>query len=182
VEFENFRYLNKKDTVEFWHPNYPISRCSAYVAGKTAEYMLLKIPEYHLCKRAVSFTVGSYLKFFSQDMLNNLTMGKELLKVLLKKRLALAGLVDRHKQELDQHIDKTNLVSKRYQLLRDKLDAEWRGELSALEEDRTQTLKNDMDLKVQLDELDRKLERYKIEDENFQEDKWSLDPRFYYKK
>ena len=35
---------------------------------------------------------------------------------------------------------------------------------------------------ARLSELEHKLQKYRIEDENLKEDRWSLDPKLYFKK
>ena len=70
----------------------------------------------------------------------------------------------------------------RYKTLRDKLELEWRNELQNLDEDNANTLQNYKQLEIQVAEVDKKLEIYRIGDENLTVDRWALDPRLYYKK
>jgi predicted nuclease with TOPRIM domain len=109
-------------------------------------------------------------------------MGKSLIDILLKKRLALSGKLRREQKDLDSFIEKVNGVNARYQILREKLEAEWRDQVASLEEDKTTSLRNYKDLERRVDELDTKLQRYRIEDKNLKLDRWALDPRLYYKK
>jgi hypothetical protein len=182
VDFENMKYINKKDKVSFWDERQPELQCQAHVLGKSNNYLLLKIPEIRRCAQVVALTPGMYYRFFSQDLVNNLKMGRELVDILVKKKLALGGSLSRKKKELDNHIEKVNAVNMRYKLLRDKLEAEWRDEIAALEEDRLTTVKEYKDVEARLLDAEHKLEKYRIEDENLHEDRWSLDPRLYYKK
>ncbi len=182
VDFSNFRYLNKKDKVDFWVENSPSHKCSGVILGKSNDYMLVKVGSYDDCARKSSLTPGAYLKFFSQDLVNNLKMGKELMEILVKKRLALNGQLNRQKIELDKHIEKVNAVNERYRVLREKLEAEWRDEVANVEEDRSSSLKRYNDFMIQLQEIDAKIEQYKVTDQNLKEDRWSLDARLYYKK
>jgi hypothetical protein len=182
VNFNNMKYLNKKDKVEIWTELNPVQRCKAYVAGKSPDYILLKIPDYKFCLRFIPFNAGQYLLFYSEDLKNNLTMGKELFEVLLKKRLALEGKVRRRKRELDSHIEKVNATNKRYEVLRAKLEAEWRNEIANLEEDKSNALRSYTALQMRMDEIKFKMEQYRIDDDNLVLDRWSLDPRLYYKK
>ena len=55
-------------------------------------------------------------------------------------------------------------------------------ELNSLEEDRVQSVRLAKDLEQRRDEIDKKLELYKVQDENMTLDRWSLDSRLYYKK
>lgn len=182
VDFSNIKYLNKRDKVEIWNELNPSRRCPAYVAGKSGQYLLVKVTNYDLCLTFLNFSVGQYHRYFSQDLINNLKMGKELVEVLVKKRLALEGKLRRGQQELDSYIEKVDAVNSRYEILREKLLREWREEIANLEEDRTVSLRNHTDTKLRLEEIQRKLEKYRIEDENLRVDRWALDPRLYYKK
>jgi len=152
------------------------------VVGKSNDYLLLKVPEFPYCKRFIFISNGAYIQLYSQDLVNNLTMGKELVDILLKKKIALSSRLLTNKKNLDGHIEKVNAVNLRYKVLRDKLEAEWREELAALEEDRLTSFRNYKDLEGQLLEIDDKLEKYRIEDRNLKEDRWALDPRLYYSK
>lgn len=182
VDFNNSKYLNKKDKVEIWTELNPARRCKAYVAGKSPDYLLLKVPDYNFCERFIPFNSGQYLLFYSEDLKNNLTMGKELYEILLKKRLALEGKIRRRKKELDSHIEKVNATNERYEILRAKLEAEWRNEISNLEEDKSNALRSYSALQMRMDEIKFKMEQYRIEDDNLVLDRWSLDPRLFYKK
>lgn len=182
IDFGNVKYLNSKDKVEFWDERDSGKRCKGYVVGKSNDYLLFKVPSINFCKTKVFLSVGAYLKFFSVDLLNNIKMGKSLIDILLKKRLALSGKLRREQKELDSFIEKVNGVNARYQILRDKLEAEWRDQIGSLEEDKTTSLRNYKDLERRIEDLDKKLERYRIEDENLKLDRWALDPRLYYKK
>ena len=182
VDFANMKYLNKKDKVEFWDERGPEVKCKAYIIGKSNYYLLLKVPEFSFCKKSLFVAEGGYLRLFSQDLVNNIKMGRELVKILLKKRLALNSKLLGNQKELDNHIEKVNAVNLRYKVIRDKLEAEWREELALLEEDRLSAFRNYKDLQGRILDIDNKLERYRIEDKNLKEDRWSLDPRLYYSK
>ena len=182
VDFNNAKYLNKKDKVEFWDERGPGLKCKGFIVGKSPDYLLLRVPEFGYCRNSVLVTPGAYLLFFSQDLLNNLKMGEELVGILLKKRLALRGRMLRTKRDLDSHIEKVNAANMRYKVLRDKLEAEWRDQLANLEDDRVTTLRNFKNLERRVLDIDHKLEKYRIEDENLYTDRWALDPRLYFKK
>ncbi len=182
VDFANMKYLNKKDKVEFWDERGSDVRCKAYIIGKSNDYLLMKVPEFDYCKHFIFITEGAYVQLFSQDLVNNLTMGKELVDILLKKKMALSSKMLRNQKNLDSHIEKVNAVNLRYKVLRDKLEAEWREELAAIEEDRLTSFRNYKDVEGQLLEIDDKLEKYRIEDKNLKTDRWALDPRMYFSK
>ncbi len=182
VDFANSKYLNKKDKVEFWDERGPEARCKALIIGKSNDYLLLKVPEFSYCRQSIFISPGVYLKFFSQDLVNNLKMGRELVKILLKKRLALKGRLSHEQKELDKHIEKVSAINVRYKLLRDKLEAEWRDELAVLEEDKVTGLRNYKELELRVLDIENKLEKYRIEDANLKLDRWALDSRLYYEK
>jgi hypothetical protein len=182
IDFANMKYLNKRDKVEFWDERGPEVKCKAYVIGKSNYYLLLKVPEFGFCKKLLFVAEGGYLRLFSQDLVNNIKMGRELVKILLKKRLALNSRLLGNQKELDNHIEKVNAVNLRYKVIRDKLEAEWREELALIEEDRLSAFRNYKDLQGRILDIDNKLERYRIQDKNLKEDRWSLDPRLYYSK
>jgi tRNA U55 pseudouridine synthase TruB len=182
VEFSNLKYLNARDQVEFWDQSLPGQRCSSFVAGKSNDYLLLKIPNFDFCQRFVHMGAGTYLHLYSRDLINNLTMGGELMEILLKRRVAVEGIKMRHERELSAHIEKVNAVNARYEVLRAKLMDEWRREISFLEEDKTTTLRNFEAAQIQLNEIDKKIHVYRIEDDNLKTDRWALDPRQYIRK
>jgi len=182
VSFPNMRYLNKKDQVTFWNDSNPAVRCNAYVVGKSDEYILLRVPDFTYCIVAIHIAPAVYMKLFSQDLVNNIKMGRELVSILLKKRLAIHGQLTREKKELDKYIEKVSALNDRYGVLRNKLQNEWREELGNLEDDRNVSLRNYKSSELRLEEIDYKLEKYKIDDKNLVFDRWSLDPRLFYKK
>ena len=94
-------------------------------------------------------------------------------------RLHLKGRLER---ELDTYPDKVDAANKRYQVLREKLEKEWREVLTDLEDDKSVALRQYKNLEILLHELDYKLERYRITDQNLELDRWALDHRLYFKK
>jgi hypothetical protein len=182
TDFSNIKYLNKKDRLEFWNENAPTLRCQAFLEGKTNDYILVKIPHYDACIRKVHITTGSYLYFDSVDLKQNLSVGKELVGVLQKKRMALTAKKVRYQKELDGFIEKVDATNKRYEILRQKLEIEWQKELAHLEEDKSNAFTQFKDAEARLNEVDTKLEAYRIDDHNLKIDRWSIDPQLYYKK
>lgn len=182
TDFENIKFLNRKDRIEFWNETYPEQRCLALVEGRTNDYLLLKIPQYEMCVRKVHFTTGSYLHFESEDLGATVKVAKELVEILLKKRLAINAKKERHQRELTGHIEKVDGVNKRYEILRQKLEIEWQKELSSLEEDKSHAFTEFKNSEARLNEIDTKLEAYRVEDHNLKLDRWSLDPALYIKK
>jgi hypothetical protein len=182
VDFENAKFLNNKDRIEFWNETYPDRRCMAYLEAKSNEYLLLKVPSYNVCINKVGITTGTYLHFFSPDLDNSLKIAKDLVTILMKKRLALEARLERFENEVESYVEKMDAVNKRYEILRQKMEIEWQKELSALEDDKTKSYMNYKHSQARLNELDHKIQKYRVQDQNLYEDRWSLDPKLYYKK
>lgn len=182
VDFDNIKYLNPKDKVEFWDEKNSTRKCKSYVMGRTSEYLLLKIPEMRFCEKYLYFTTGAYFRFFSEDLINNIKMGREVVGILIKKRMGVQGQMDVRNKDIQSHIERVNTINARYQSLREKLEQEWQKELHALDEDKTFALRSYKDLERRRDEIDQKLEQYKLKDENLTLDRWSLDSNLYFKK
>jgi len=182
VDFDNVKYLNPKDKVEFWDEKNNTLKCKGYIVARTADYLLLKVPEMNYCEKYLYFTTGAYFKFYSEDLLNNVQMGKEVVTILLKKRMAVLGQMEVKNREINSNIERVNAINARYKTLRDKLEQEWQKELHALDEDKTFAVRSYKDLERRRDEIDQKLEQYKLKDENLTLDRWSLDTNLYFKK
>ena len=182
VDFDNIKYINVKDKLEFWDEKNSTLKCKSYVIGRTSDYILLKLPDMKYCEQNLYFTTGAYFKFFSEDLKNNVSMGREVVGILIKKRMAVQGQMDVRNIEIQGHMDRVGSLNARYQSLREKLEQEWQKELHALDEDRTYSLRSYKDLERRRDEIDQKLEQYKLKDENLTLDRWSLDSNLYFKK
>lgn len=182
TDFANIKFLNRKDRIEFWNETYPNQKCPAIVEGRTNDYLLLKVPQFDMCVRSVHFTTGSYLHFQSADLGETVKVARELIEILQKKRLAMQAKKDRLHKELSGHVEKVDAVNKRYELLRQKLEVEWQKELAALEEDKMRSFTEYKDAEARLNEIDTKLEAYRVEDHNLKLDRWSLDPALYIRK
>lgn len=182
TDFDNIKFLQHKDRVEFWNETYPDSRCISYVEGRTNDYLLLKVPFYDTCIRNVHFTTGSTLHFDSLDLAQNIKIARELIEILLKKRLAMQAKKVRLQKELTGHVEKVDAVNKRYEILRQKLEIEWQKELSLLEEDKAKAFTEFKNAEARVNEIDVKLEAYRVEDSNLNHDRWSLDPALYMQK
>jgi hypothetical protein len=181
-DFANMKFLNRQDRVNFWNESYPDQKCQGLVEGRTNDYLLLRVPELDHCLRKVHFTTGSYLHFSSQDLRQTVKVAKELIEILLKKRLAMKAKRQRHEKELEAHVEKVDAVNKRYEILRQKLEIEWKKELAALEEDKARAFTEFKNSEARLNEIDTKIETYRVEDHNLKVDRWSLDPSLYIKK
>ena len=182
VDFENSKYLSAKDKIEFWNETYPDKKCLAFVEGRSANYLLVKVPDYNTCITKVHVSVGTYLHLYSTDLERKLKVAEELVEVLLKKRLALRARLNRYQKEVDSYVEKLDATNKRYEILRQKLELEWQNEITALEEDKTKSYLQYKHSQARLNELEHKLQIYRVQDENLVEDRWSLDPKLYFKK
>jgi hypothetical protein len=182
TDFANIKFLNRKDRVEFWNETYPERRCMALIEGRTNDYFLIRIPQYDTCIRKVHFTSGTYLHFESPDLENSIKIAKELIEILLKKRLAINAKKTRHQRELDGYVEKVDVVNKRYEILRQKLEIEWQKELASVEEDKAVSFTEFKNSEARVNEIDTKIETYRVEDHNLKLDRWSLDPALYIRK
>ena len=179
TDYGNIKFLNASDRLVFWNESYPTQKCLATVEGRTNDYLLIKIPRYEECIRRVHFTTGTYLRFESEDLKNSIGLAQELVEILQKKRLATEARKERNRRELERHVEKVDAVNKRYEILRQKLELEWQKELAALEEDKANAFTIFKQSEALLNEIDTKLELYRIEDHNLKVDRWSLDPALY---
>lgn len=182
INFENSKFITKNNKLEIWNPSVPDKKCIGFIEGKSNDYMLVRVPKYDTCLRTVYFTTGSYIHMYSPDLEENLVTAKELLKILLRKRTALDARLTRYKKEVDAHLEKLDVVNKRYQVLRQKLEIEWQQELGHLEEDKAKNYQSYKETQARLHDIDFKLQQYRVRDQNMIEDRWSLDPKLYYKK
>jgi hypothetical protein len=182
VTFENVKFLTRNSRVELWNESVPDKKCLGYIEGTSSDYILIRLPEYYRCERRVSFTVGSYLHLYSPDLEDNLVVAKELVRILHRKRTALQSRLSRHKKSVDSYIEKVDVVNRRFEILKQKLDLEWQRELGSLEEDKTRSYQNYRQTQARINELEYKIQQYRVRDQNMIEDRWSLDPKLYFKK
>ena len=49
VDFDNVKYINVKDKIEFWDEKNDTKKCKSYVIGRTADYILLKVSDIKYC-------------------------------------------------------------------------------------------------------------------------------------
>lgn len=182
VNFDNVRYLNPGDKISFWTNAIKKTRCEGILKGKSNDYILISILDYFSCVKRVGITPGAYVYMHSKDLVSNIERGKETIDIMLKRRMALVAKKRRLQKELEQYVSKVEAVNKRYQVLREKLEKEWRESLVDIEEDKSVDLRQFKNTEIQLGELDYKLERYRITDQNLELDRWSLDKRLYFKK
>jgi hypothetical protein len=181
VKFKNLKFINKNNKFIFWSEENPGKKCQGQVLGKTNEHLLVKVPYYKLCIKKVFLTVGSKLIFYSKDLSNNIKVAYEVIGILVKKNLALKSKVNRIERNISTHVNKIDAVNKRYSILKEKLDREWELEVSNLEEDKLDSLKDLKSNKGRLNDIEFKLEQYKVHDYHLEQDRWALDPQLYQK-
>lgn len=182
LNFENRKFIKKNDDILFWIDSAYNNRCSGSVVGKSNDYILVKIKYKDPCLNRLNITTGSYTRFFSQNLIENIKKAQEVTAILLKKRLAIEGRKNRYLKELDGYVLKVNLINERYALLKQKLEHEWDEELGRLERERVEDLKSFKNAEIYLGEIDLKVEKYKIYDHNLKVDRWALDQRYYLRK
>ena len=182
VKFENSKFLVKNERVEFWNPSFPTQKCLGYLEGRSPEYLLVRVPKFNKCKKTIYFTTGSYLHLFSPNLELNIKTARELVDILNKKRTALDARLSRYKRSLDSYIEKIDVINKRYEILRQKLELEWQKELANLEEDKSKSYALYKQTQARLHEVEFKMQQYRVRDQNLVEDRWSLDSNLYYKK
>ena len=182
VQFDNIKFLNKGDEVDFWGEHQEANKCSGKVLGRSSDYILLKVGKLSWCNEVTPMPNGRFFHFYSIDLSNNIGVARKLTEILLKKRLALEGKIQRNQKIIDTYLQRVEAVNNRYELLRRKLEQEWREELTDLEQDQIEVVRNNNGLEVRLNETNHKLELYQVEDKNLKVDRWSLDKKLYYKK
>ncbi len=179
TDYKNKKYLNKLDRVELFNFYNQTKRCKGYVIGKTNEYFLFKINELAVCAGAVNLTTGGVVHVFSEDLKYNLIKGKDVVDILLKKKMAMGLKKDQRQKDLDNYIEKVSAVNERYRSLREKLEMEWQKEVSDLEEDKAVSLREFKYLEIELRNINEKLEKYKVHEQQDRDDRWALDKEIY---
>ena len=176
------KYINKQDVVEMFHQINPNNRCKTYVVGKTHNYILVKAVNIGYCRSIVYLTKGGPISFFSTDLIDNISKGRDLVQILLKKRSAVNIRMQKYRTAIHTHLEKVDVINKRFEVLQEKLRKEWRDEISLLEEDKVEASRRFAEYQLQLNNIDHKLEKYQIKSANLTVDRWSLDPDLYYEK
>lgn len=177
IDFENMKFLSKGDQVEFWNPTTKSNTCHANVIAKSNKYLLIKLKNYAYCNRTVYFAVGSYLKMSSPDLKDKLLQAIEIGKVLALKEKAQNAKLARLKKKLELTPVDRDLINKRYEVLKEKLELEWQQKLTELEDDKTYLFARYKRAQTDLRSIDNKLYRYNLVDQNLVEDRWALDSK-----
>jgi hypothetical protein len=185
IDFSNGRFLQKGNRLMLWAPDVvfdDFKKCSGFIIGKTEKYILTRIKEIQRCKKIINFTAGQSISLKSDELKENIETALELNKILTKKRLALSSKLKTLKEFIDGHMEEVNAINKKYDTLIKKLNLEWKFALEKAHEQKIYNTQEYRNYAMRLDEVDFKIEKYLIEDDNFYTDRWSLDPSLYYKK
>ncbi len=181
VNFKNLKFINKGNQIDLYSDALPNKRCYTKLLAKTNRYLLLKIPNYLHCVKNIPFTVGSFLHFSSHDLKKNIEVAEELIKLLIRKKKGIKYLLINDQKKLSSYIEKVEVINKRYKLLEDKLLLEWQDAISRIENDKYQNVAKFKTLENRMHDIDFKLEKYRIYDQNIAKDRWALDSNIYYK-
>jgi hypothetical protein len=182
IDFENAKFLSKNHRIEIWNDSSNKNKCLTYLEGRSNEYLLVRVPNYNNCILRVQMSTGSYIHMYSPNLENSLIVAKELVEILNRKRTALDARLSRFQRKVDGYIEKIDVTNKRYEVLRQKLELEWQLEISNLEDDKVKNYENYKHTQAKLHELQFKMQQYRVRDQNMKVDRWSLDPKLYYKK
>ena len=182
VDFLNVKYLNEGNSIEVWDEKNESKKCSGKVIARTSDYLMVKLASYEICLKKVLLTSGAYIKMYSEDLKRNIIQGKEVVSVLLKKRQAIEGKMGERNKDLLAHQVRVDAINSKYNILKQKMELEWKKEIQQIEEDKTLSLQALKHLEIRLDEIDSKLELYKVRDNNLDLDRWSLDKNYYYQR
>lgn len=181
VQFRNLKFLNKNEYLEIWSEG-DTFRCAGQIVGKSNQHLLVKVVEMQKCLDRTQLAVGAHIHLFSKVLAKNVNLAKEVVEILLKKKFAIQIKIDKRKQTLDQYLDKIEVVNKRYDILKAKLEQERQEEISALQSDKLTATNSYNSLKGELMEVEHKLEEYSVGQSNLSQDRWALDAALYLKK
>jgi len=179
TDFQNRKYLNKNDIISLFNGYNRNKKCKGYVLGKTNKYFLFKIPNLARCGVEVKMTTGGVVYVQSDDLRKNLEKGQAVVDVLLKKKMAMRFKKQNRQKALESYIDRVAVVNARYKNLRQKLDMEWKKEITDLEEDKSMTLREYKSYELELEDVNEKLQQYKIYSKQDLDGRWALDKEIY---
>ena len=175
VDFPNARFLTPGTAVKF-RTNLNLDYfCDGVILSKSVNHFLLKVPHIENCSRYQNLSLGINANFISEDLEKNIISTRELISILNKKRMALFGKLKRVKKRLATFVERVSATNTRYDTLSDKLEAERQEALLALESEKIMDTQNFKNFSSKLDEIDFKLEKYRIHDTNNVDERWSLD-------
>ena len=180
LNFANIRYLSKGNKVKFWTEYQNNYQCQGIVLVRSSFHILVKVSKISQCNSLSPFVVGKYYFFGSKDLRNNIETGKDLIKILLKKKIALRGKIKQKNKMNETFLNKEDAVNNRYEILKKKLELERMKKLGELKIDQENILKSIENLDERLNAVNVKLEKYRVDDKNLIEDRWSIDPSYHY--
>lgn len=175
LEFANSKFLRTNDGIEFWNEGMPMVRCQAAIVGKSGEYFLMRVYEWKHCINKVGFSVGSHVYFESKDLEKTLVTAREMVKVLLQKRMVLQGQSTNKDNDLNDQSSQLENINARYEAMIERIKSEWNEAIKGLSSAKSTNQLELNSLRAQLDEIDFQLERYRVEDANFKKDRWAID-------
>ena len=176
LDFSNAKFLRTNDSIEFWNEGMPLVRCQGAIVGKSGEYFLIRVYEWKLCINKVGFSVGSHVYFESKDLEKTLNTAREMVKVLLQKRMVLAGQTTAKNNDVKDQSSQLENINARYEAMIERIKNEWNEAVKGLTNAKAKNQVDLNSLQAQLDEIDFQLERYRVEDANFKKDRWAIDP------
>jgi len=175
TDFSNGRFLTPGSSVMFRTNINNDFFCEGVIVSKSLNHFLLKVTHMENCVRYQNLSLGINADFQSQDLEKNVISAQELIKVLNKKRMALFGKLKRVKKRLATFVERVSATNTRYDTLMEKLEAERQEALLALESEKIMDIQNFKNFSSKLDEIDFKLEKYRIHETNNTDERWSLD-------
>lgn len=176
LDFSNSKFLRTNDGLEFWNEGMPMVRCQGAIVGKSGEYFLVRVYEWKNCISKVGFSVGSHVYFESKDLEKTLITAREMVKVLLQKRMVLQSQTSNKKNDVTDQSTQLENINARYEAMIERIRSEWNEAIKGLSSAKSTNQVELNSLQAQLDEIDFQLERYRVEDANFKKDRWAIDP------
>jgi hypothetical protein len=176
LDFANSKFLRTNDGVEFWNEGMPMVRCQAAIVGKSGEYFLMRVYEWKYCISKVGFSVGSHVYFESKDLEKTLITAREMVRVLLQKRMVLQSQTAGKENDVNDQSSQLENINARYEAMIERIKNEWNEAIKGLSGSKSANQVELNSLRAQLDEIDFQLERYRVEDANFKKDRWAIDP------
>ena len=174
-DFSNAKFLTPGARAKF-RTNIGLNHfCDGVVLSKSVNHFLFKVTHMDKCAKYQNLSLGINADFVSIDLEKNMISVNDLVKVLNKKRLAIFGKLQRVKKRLAIFVERVDATNKRFDTLRTKLEAERQEALSYLESEKLLDTQNFKNYSSKLDEIDFKLEKYRLEDSNSNDIRWSLD-------
>lgn len=172
--YENQKFLKSGDEISLSREKNVNGYCDAKLVSKSTQLLLLKLADYQKCKNYNGLVVGDELYLKSEDLAVNMEVAQTLIEVLLKKKLALEGLKNQVAYKLKSKSSRETQVNIKYDILKTELEQKKQNELEQLQREFQKEEEASRDLETRLNEVYSKLELYKIESPQIQEDRWAI--------